>query len=128
MELVNAAAKLLEGYGYTLRDGDAELLSFCVGRVSDYIKNECNISDIPDGLARLAAQRAVGEFLGAKLAFNSGDVIGVDAERVVKSVSVGDTSTSFEVGKTPRERLTAAAELLKRSGEGELACYRKIRW
>lgn len=128
MELFNAAVKLLESFGYSMKDGDPGILKFYADRVCENIRNECNISEIPDGLAHLAVQRTVGEFLGAKLAFNTDHLIGVDAGRVVKSVSVGDTSTSFEVGKTPEERLSAALELLKKAGEGELACYRKIRW
>ncbi len=128
MDMLNEAVKLLEGFGYSMKDGDAGLLQFYADRVCEFIKNDCNISDIPDGLAHLAVQRAVGEFLGAKLAFDAKSLIGIDAGRVVKSVSVGDTSTSFEVGGTPEERLTAAIGLLKKAGEGELACYRKIRW
>lgn len=128
MELFNAAAKLLEEYGYTLGDGDAAALGFAADKAAAFIRNDCNVSEIPDGLFHLAVQRTVGEFLGAKLAFDANSIIGVDAGRVVKSVSVGDTSTSFEVGATPEQRLSAAVELLKKAGEGELACYRKIRW
>ncbi len=128
MEMFNEAVKLLEVFGYSMKDGDAGLLQFYADRVCEFIKNDCNISDIPDGLAHLAVQRTVGEFLGVKLAFDAKSLISIDAERVVKSVSVGDTSTSFEVGGTPEERLTAAIGLLKKAGEGELACYRKIRW
>lgn len=128
MELFNAAFKLLEDIGYSMKDGDAGILKFYADRVCENIRNECNISEIPDGLAHLAVQRTVGEFLGAKLAFDTDSLIGVDTERVVKSVSVGDTSTSFEVGKNPEERLSAACELLKKAGKGELSCYRRIRW
>ncbi len=126
--MLNEAVKLLEGYGYSMKDGDAGLLQFCTDRVCEFIKNDCNTSDIPDGLAHLAVQRTVGKFLGAKLAFDEKSLIGVDVERIVKSVSVGDTSTSFEVGGTPEERMRAAIGLLKKAGEGETACYRKIRW
>ncbi len=128
MEMFNEAVKLLEGFGYSMKDGDAGLLQFCADRVCEHIRNGCNISEIPDGLAHLAVQQTVGEFLGAKLAFDAKSLISIDAERVVKSVSVGDTSTSFEVGSTPEERLRAAIGLLKKAGEGEMACYRKIRW
>ncbi len=126
--MLNKAVKLLEGFGYSMKDGDAGLLQFCEDRVREHIKNDCNVSEIPEGLTNAAVQRTVGEFLGAKLAFDAKALIGVDAERVVKSVSVGDTSTSFEVGGTPEERLKAAIGLLKKAGEGEMACYRKIRW
>lgn len=128
MDMLNEAVKLLEGFGYLMKDGDTNLLQFCADRVCEHIRNDCNISEIPDGLAHLAVQRTVGEFLGAKLAFDAKALINVEAARIVKSVSVGDTSTSFEVGGTPEERLTAAIGLLKKAGEGELACYRKIRW
>ncbi len=128
MDMLNGAVKLLEGFGYEMKDGDAGLLQFCADRVCEHIRNDCNISEIPDGLAHLAVRRTVGEFLGAKLAFDAKALINVEAGRIVKSVSVGDTSTSFEVGSTPEERLKAAILLLKKAGEGEMACYRKIRW
>ncbi len=128
MNMLNKAVKLLEGFGYSMKDGDAGLLQFCADRVCERIKNDCNISEIPDGLTNAAIQRTVGEFLGAKLAFDAKALINVEAARIVKSVSVGDTSTSFEVGGTPEERLKAAIGLLKKAGEGEMSCYRKIRW
>ena len=52
-------------------------------------------------------------------------------EVAVKKVSVGDTDVEFAIGEgsdTAENRLNQLIEHLRTSGEGELVCYRKIKW
>ena len=123
--------KRLEGFGYKLKAGDKAVLKFAVEKVTNTIKNECNVSAVPDGLINIAVDMAAGEFLGTKKAFSPADVAGLDLEPAVKQIQVGDTNTAFAVGEgslTPEQRFDLFVEHLLNYGRGELACYRKIRW
>ncbi len=123
--------KRLEGFGYKLKAGDKAVLKFAVEKVTNTIKNECNVSAVPDGLINIAVDMAAGEFLGTKKAFSPADIAGLDLEPAVKQIQVGDTNTAFAVGEgslTPEQRFDLFVEHLLNYGRGELACYRKIRW
>ncbi len=123
--------KRLEGFGYKLKAGDKAVLKFAVEKVTNTIKNECNVSAVPDGLINIPVDMAAGEFLGTKKAFSPADIAGLDLEPAVKQIQVGDTNTAFAVGEgslTPEQRFDLFVEHLLNYGRGELACYRKIRW
>ncbi len=123
--------KRLEGFGYKLKAGDKAVLKFAVEKVTNTIKNECNVSAVPDGLINIAVDMAAGEFLGTKKAFSPADIAELNLEIAVKQIQVGDTSTVFAVGEgslTPEQRFDLFVEHLLNYGRGELACYRKIRW
>ena len=40
----------LQSFGYEIKDGDETILNFCIQKVESSIKNDCNVSSIPDGL------------------------------------------------------------------------------
>ncbi len=127
--LLSAKERLLS-FGYVLKDGDEALLSLATERVEASIKNECGRTDIPDGLVEVAADMAVGQFLGVKKVFSPEDIAILADISVVKSVSVGDTSVSFDVDEnsSSEARLDMLISSLLNNRKGEIACYRKIRW
>lgn len=95
------------------------------------IKNDCNVSSIPDGLVNIAIDMAIGEFLTAKKTFAPNDIAGLDLDFAVKQIQTGDTNTVFATGEgslTPEQRLTAFINYLLTYGRDEFSCYRKIRW
>ncbi len=121
----------LESFGYEWQEGDEFALSFAVQKVENSIRNNCNISSIPDGLMNIAADMAAGEFLTAKKTFSPDSVAGLDLDMAVKQIQTGDTNTVFATGEgslTAEQRLNAFLNYLLTYGRGELACYRKIRW
>lgn len=129
--LFDRAVDRLRAFGYAVKAEDKPLLGFAVGKVSDSIRNECNVSEIPDGLLNAASDMAAGEFLMAKKAFAPADIAGINLEAAVRQVQVGDTSTVFAVGDgclTDEQRLDLLIRRLLDYGRSELACYRKIRW
>ena len=129
--MLDKTVKRLEGFGYKLKAGDKAVLKFAVEKVTNTIKNECNVSMVPDGLMNIAVDMAAGEFLRAKKAFSPSDISGLDLDFAVKQIQAGDTSTTFAVGDgslTPEQRLDLFIDRLLNYGRGELACYRKIRW
>ena len=121
----------LQSFGYTLKDGDEVILNFSIQKVENTIKNDCNVSSIPDGLVNIAVDMAIGEFLTAKKTFSPNDIAGLDLDFAVKQIQTGDTNTVFATGEsslTPEQRLNAFVSYLLTYGRDEFSCYRKIRW
>lgn len=120
----------LQSFGYTLKDGDEVILNFSIQKVENTIKNDCNVSSIPDGLVNIAVDMAIGEFLTAKKT-SPNDIAGLDLDFAVKQIQTGDTNTVFATGEsslTPEQRLNAFVSYLLTYGRDEFSCYRKIRW
>ena len=121
----------LESFGYVLKGGDEAILTFSIQKAENTIKNDCNVPSIPDGLANIAIDMAVGEFLTAKKTFSPDDIAGLDLDLVVKQIQKGDTTTIFAAGEgslTPEQRLTTFLNYLLTHGRDEFSCYRKLRW
>lgn len=121
----------LQSFGYTLKDGDEVILNFSIQKVENTIKNDCNVSSIPDGLVNIAVDMAIGEFLTAKKTFSPNDIAGLDLDFAVKQIQTGDTNAVFATGEsslTPEQRLNAFVSYLLTYGRDEFSCYRKIRW
>lgn len=119
----------LESLGYTLKESDDWMISFAAQKVENTIKNECNVTSIPDGLKNVAVDMICGEFLYSLK--NSGKLEGFNLDAALKSVQAGDTKVDFAVGqgsKTPEQRLDALLSYLITYGRGEFACYRKFKW
>lgn len=128
--MLEQAKERLVSFGYTMKDGDEAVLAFSIQKVENTIKNECNVFSIPDGLANIAIDMAVGEFLMAKKTFSSGD-IGLDLDFAVKQIQEGDTTTVFAAGEgslTPEQRLNNFLNYLLTSGRSEFSSYRRFRW
>lgn len=128
--MLEQAKERLVSLGYTMKDGDEAVLAFSIQKVENTIKNECNVFSIPDGLANIAIDMAVGEFLMAKKTFSSGD-IGLDLDFAVKQIQTGDTTTVFATGEgslTPEQRLNNFLNYLLTHGKSEFSRYRRLRW
>ncbi len=129
--MVDKAVKRLKSFGYEVKDEDGTLLGFAVEKVTNTVKNECNVTKVPAGLVNIAVDMAVGEFLSSKKAFSPSDIAGLDLDFAVKQIQAGDTNTVFATGEgslTPEQRLDGFINRLLNCGRSEFACYRKIRW
>lgn len=120
-----AVLKRLDSFGYTFNEAeDGWLLCFAAQKVENKIKNTCNILTIPDGLFNVAVDMVCGEFLfslqqGGKL----DDTFDVSA--ALQKVDVGDASVTFGNGGQSLDILIAT---LTTGQDGELLCYRKLKW
>jgi hypothetical protein len=114
----------LESLGYTLELTDAWSIAFAIQKSENHYKNFCHISEIPEGLLHNLCERVCGEFLKAKYA--TGTLSMDSIEKAIKSVSMGDTSITFN-GDTELDFATLLESMI--SGEdGDLICYRRIKW
>lgn len=121
----------LQSFGYALQDGDEVILIFSIEKVTNTIKNDCNVSEIPDGLMNIAIDMVVGEFLTVKKTFSPNDIAGLDLDYAVKQLQEGDKNTVFATGEgslTAEQRLNNLLNYLLTYGRDEFSCYRRIRW
>lgn len=129
--MLDKTVKRLESFGYVIKTEDKAMLDFAVEKASNTVKNDCNVSEVPEGLVNIAVDMAVGEFLTVKKVFSPSDIAGLDLDYAVKQVQAGDTNTVFAVGdgsRTPEQRLDDFINCLLSYGRREFDCYRKIRW
>ena len=120
------AVARLEMMGYLVSEQDRGLLDFVVRRVEQGICSRCNTLVIPCGLVSVAVERICGGFLFEKK--SRGDLDGIDMEEVVKQVSVGDTTVVFDTTLSSAAAFDSWVMGMMQWGEGELVCYRKIKW
>lgn len=120
----------LKAFNYTAKVEDDSALAFCLGKVKDYILNDINHKELPEGLTRIAIDMAVGEFLLNKKTFTPSDIEGLSFDAIAKEISEGDTKVSFETsGVTSTEqKLDLLIKYLLSYGKGQLACFRRFRW
>lgn len=122
----------LLSFGYKPSETDSWMITFCIQKVENHIKNSCNISEIPNGLKEIEIDRICGEFLFSKKQTGQLNVEnGFDLEMAIKQVQTGDTNVTFAIGdgsETPETRLNKLISYLLNVGEGDFVCYRQIKW
>ena len=121
----------LQSLGYTVKDSDDIAINFAMQKVENTIKNDCNISAIPDGLMNIAIDMVVGEFLMSKKTFAPNDLLNLNLDSAIKQIQEGDTNISFAVGegsKTDEQRLDSFIDYLLNYGRDEFIAYRRFRW
>ena len=123
--------QLLSAMGYVKQETDNFLLQFCVDRVTERIKNACNVSEIPEGLYYTAVELMAVEFLtfqigaGATAGFEN-----LNFEPVVKQLQEGDTNIVYavDVNSSDSAQLLGLLNLLKSTAEAQFVTYRRIAW
>jgi|LSQX01.3.fsa_nt_gb hypothetical protein len=117
--------KRLQSLGYTVVDGDRYAIEFAIQRVTWTIRNECNVTEIPDGLHNIAVDMVCGEFLSMKK--GSGQLLDFDVESAIKSIKEGDTQITYAVSdmKNPLDWLI---NYLTNCGKSQFVAYRRLTW
>ena len=131
-EFIEKILQRLLSFGYTPSEEDSWMITFCMQKVENHIKNSCNISEIPVELTEIEIDRICGEFLFSKK--QSGKLNaenGFDIEVAIKQVQAGDTNVTFAVGEgseTLETKLNSLISYLLNVGEKDFVCYRQIKW
>lgn len=108
---------------------DMYLLKFAVNKTTDHIKNQTNLSAVPEGLTHVAIDMAVGEFLYAKKSMGLLDISSLDFSTSTKRIKDGDTDTEFLVDakSTPESNFHAFLNYLQHN-EIDFVKYRVLTW
>ena len=93
--MLEAVKERLSSLDYEIQDGDEVVLNFCIQKVENTVRNDCNVTAVPKGLENIAVDMAVGEFLSAKKTFSPDSIAGLDLDFAVKQIQTGDTNTVF---------------------------------
>lgn len=118
----------LGALGYDVQNEDAPLLDMAVNASEESICNAINQDAVPDGLHYAWVDRACGRFLQVKGWTGGLTSDNVDSLTGAQSVSVGDTSVTFNSDDPPGKRLDALIAALRTSGSDDLNRYRKLVW
>lgn len=119
----------LKQLGYVATEDDNDQIKFELKKILNYVKNYCNIIDIPEILDPRIIDRVCADFLFYKK--NSGSLNGFNYDAVIKSIREGDTQISYAVGQgedTPESRFDAFVKNLERGFDKWITPHRRIRW
>jgi hypothetical protein len=131
--MLEAVIARLASFGYTeITTNDQAMLDFEIEKVTWTVKNDCNVSEIPEGLVNIAVDMVCGHFLQAKKTTSPSDLadlIDFDSA-VIKEITAGDTKTVWENSGTQsnEQRYDAFCDYLINYGCDEFSCYRRLRW
>ena len=76
----------------------------------------------------MLCDRACGKYLYDQKQMGLLDMETLDLSGALSSITEGDVSLSFRSGTSDAEKLDALLERMMRAGEGQMACYRRIKW
>ena len=124
--LTESVLKRLDSFGFTPTENDIYVIGFSVQKIENSIKNDCNITEIPEGLECTSVDMICGEILDTLYRTGKLNLSSLDLNGAVASVSAGDTSVSFDNNTSDVGKFNILLQLL--CGRGELACYRAIKW
>ena len=116
----------LEKIGYEFTESDDFILNFLIEKVETVIKNNCNISEIPEELKSIAVDMVVGYFLKEKKSTAIETILGLDLT-AIQSIREGDTSVTF-ANATPEQKLDKMIDYLIFGSEKTLVSYRCMKW
>ena len=125
--LVEMVLKRLESFSYSVKENDSWTIAFSIQKVENHIKNTCNVASIPEGLYEVFVDMVCGEVLYSQKQCGKLDET-FNLEQAITKVKAGDTDVTLSTDGTPEQRLNAFINYLINAREGELICYRKIRW
>lgn len=120
--MLDDVKKRLQALGFIVADTDNWILNFCIDKVTNHIKNSCNISVVPKELHEIAVDMVCSEFLAGKL--QSGQLA---YDQAVKRIKEGDTDIEYVAGLSDIELLNVLIAHL-RGNEADLIAYRRLTW
>ncbi len=128
---VTMVVQRLLNFGLKLDDNDKWLIIFGMTKQFNHVKNSCNITVIPEELYEILIDRICGEFLFNKQKSNQLSTDNFNFDTAVKQIQLGDTNISFSTGEgseTDDVKINSLINYLINYGEGDLICYRKLKW
>lgn len=119
----------LTQFGYKTEEGDYPIIDFELNKTLNYVKNYCNITDIPDILDYRIIDRVCSYILFNLK--NSEQLSGFNYDAVIKQIKEGDTTIQYATGQgedTPENRFDSFVKQLERGFDKWITPYRRLRW
>lgn len=121
VKIVDLTVKRLEDWG--IEDIQPFELAFSVNSVIEYIKNTTNQTIVPEGLTFTAVDMICGEFLQKRL--DTDNLPEFQVEQAVKTLKIGDTSTTFQDGGESGVHLLISTLSGRKD---DVLSHRKLKW
>lgn len=124
-----SVVKRLAHFGYNATELDYGQIEFELTKTLNYVKNYCNITEIPEILDPRIIDRVCSDILYYKK--NAGLLEGFDYDAVIKTIKEGDTSLTYAVGQgedTPESRFDSFVKQLERGFDKWITPHRRLRW
>lgn len=126
--LIETVLQRLVSFGCDPTKDDVFSIAFGIQKVQNHILNMTNQETIPDGLFEVSVDMVCGEFLNVKYLSGKLEMDNLDFDGIVKSVSEGDTSVTFETNGQDEDKFRQLIAWLMNGKGCDLLCYRKMRW
>lgn len=123
--MIDKAVERLNAYGYDVTEADKVILAMIVGSTTAHINATTNLDEIPEGLTEQTIDAIVAHFLRSKKITNPETF---NFEKMVKSISEGDTSVTYDGEKSAEERLDEWIESMITRLDDDMFKYRVLTW
>lgn len=104
-------------------DIDTPILNYLITAEAQRVLNIINCKTLPAELEHVIVHRVVGAYLQTNIVA----LVGAENLDVPTQIKMGDTQVNFS-GKGAEDRLKEMARLFVNYGEGELTCFRRLKW
>lgn len=102
---------------------DANILNYLINAETQRVLNIINCKTLPAELEHVIVHRVVGVYLQTNIVA----LVGAENLDVPTQIKMGDTQVSFN-SKSAEDRLKEMAQIFANYGEGELTCFRRLKW
>lgn len=119
----------LTQFGHVTTEDEFPNIDFELEYTTNYVKNYCNITEIPAILDKRITDKVCSNFLYYKK--NSGTLVDFDYDAVIKEIKEGDTTIKYATGQgedTPENRFDSFVKQLERGFDKWITPYRRLRW
>lgn len=104
-------------------DIETPILNYLITAETQRVLNIINCETLPTELEHVIVYRVVGAYLQTNIV----ELVGAENLDVPTQIKMGDTQVNFS-GKGAEDRLKEMALLFVNYGEGELTCFRRLKW
>ena len=115
----------LADVGYMVSDDENAALTFLIGKTEEYIKNYCNIAEVPAELEYAEIDAIAAEYLSNRAMYGGLDDTAIKLSKI-SSVTEGDTSVSY--ADDGSITVNAWYETSRRALELDMLPFRRLRW
>lgn len=104
-------------------DIETPILNYLITAETQRVLNIINCKTLPAELEHVIVHRVVGAYLRTNIVA----LVGAENLDVPTQIKMGDTQVSFS-SKSAEDRLKEMAQIFANYGEGELTCFRRLKW
>lgn len=116
-------------FGYKITEKDTFQICITVLKIKEKILSYCNTEIIPEGYLPKMATMICGDFLIQKRQSGNLDLKDLDfSDEGIATLKEGDLSITFDVDVSDYAKFDKLLDVMASIEDGDLLCYRKLKW